>query len=262
MPARNTPLLLVSLALGGCAHAPMPTSSGQLSREEPVTEMQVGSTEPLDENGTAYDVAASAVALAAIPRTKAQLCSLSMIAALALAACASSPPASELRIAAPAAEAARAGAEPVATDAPFPDASGPFAGVWQACDDTSMPEQCSRYVLQQRGERICGIWSYFASGALYQGRIVGRALSTTEARRTRICGRPGSETRTACEAGWEAIDRPLRLCDGKLGDLDGEDGACFADFERAEDAATDMHALSEAPWMQACLAGNEQAEVP
>ena len=60
--------------------------------------------------------------------------------------------------------------------------------------------------------------------------------------------------------GVELIERtapspqPLRLCDGKLGDLDTVVGECFADYERA--AAPDAPAvLMREPWVQACLAG-------
>jgi hypothetical protein len=136
-------------------------------------------------------------------------------------------------------------------------ASTPFAGVWESCSGTDAPEQCSRYLLLQRGKRICGTWSYFASGDSYEGRVIAEAMSPLEARRNRICGRPGSETDTECETGWETIDRPLRLCSGKLGDLDSKDGGCFADFERVEGADPSFQELASQPWMQACLSGQE-----
>jgi len=131
--------------------------------------------------------------------------------------------------------------------------SASFAGSWQSCAGTESPEHCSRYLLLQRGKRICGTWSYFASGDIYEGRVVAEAISPLEARRTRICGRPGSETRTECEAGWDTIDRPLRLCGGKLGDLDGKDGSCFADFKRVERSDTSLAELAEQAWIEACL---------
>jgi hypothetical protein len=136
--------------------------------------------------------------------------------------------------------------------------STPFAGVWESCAGTDAPEQCSRYLLLQRGKRICGTWSYFASGDSYEGRVIAEATSSLDARRNRICGRPGSETRTECETGWETIDRPLRLCNGKLGDLDGKDGRCFADFERVEGAGPSLQELASQPWVQACLSRKEE----
>lgn len=137
-------------------------------------------------------------------------------------------------------------------------ASTPFAGAWESCTGTDRPEQCSRYLLLQHGTHICGTWSYFASGDSYQGRLIAEASSPLEARRKRICGRPGSETRTECETGWEAIDRPLRLCGSKLGDLDGKDGRCFADFERAHGETHLLQELASQPWVHACLSGNHE----
>lgn len=137
-------------------------------------------------------------------------------------------------------------------------ASAPFAGSWESCAGAESPDQCSRYLLLQRGQRICGTWSYFASGDSYEGRVMAEAISPVEARRTGICGRPGSETRTECEAGWDAIDRPLRLCGGKLGDLDGKDGRCFADFERVEHPGPSLDDLAAQAWVEACLSRKEE----
>jgi hypothetical protein len=112
--------------------------------------------------------------------------------------------------------------------------------------------------LLQRGTRICGTWSYFASGGSYEGRLIAEASSPLEARRKRICGRPGSETRTECDTGWEDIDRPLRLCGSKLGDLDGKDGRCFADFERTQGETHLLQELASQPWVHACLSGSHE----
>lgn len=141
---------------------------------------------------------------------------------------------------------------------PYITASAPFAGSWESCVGADAPEQCSRYLLLQRGKRICGTWSYFASGDIYEGRVMAEAISPVEARRTRVCGRPGSETHTECDTGWEAIDRPLRLCDGKLGDLDGKHGRCFADFDRVENAEKSLADLAAQAWVEACLSRKEE----
>jgi hypothetical protein len=157
---------------------------------------------------------------------------------------------------------AEASAEPVAQEvAAVPDAvpetppaSGAFAGQWEACEGTASPEECSRYVLVQQGDRICGTWSYMATSDEYSGRVIARAASPTEARRTHICGRPGSETDTECEDGWQTIDKPLRICDGKLGDMTRADGSCFADYQAVPLADEVRDALQAAPWVQECLA--------
>lgn len=130
---------------------------------------------------------------------------------------------------------------------------GPFAGAWQSCDGVSSPDECSRYLLVQRGDRICGTWHYLASGKTYDGRVVARATSSTQAQRTHVCGRPGAETDTECSDGWQRVDRPLRLCDGRLGDLAGTDGACFADYEAVPTPEGDLNALQLESWVQDCL---------
>ena len=156
---------------------------------------------------------------------------------------------------------AEASAEPVAQEvAAVPDAvpetpqaSGAFAGQWEACQGTTSPDECSRYVLLQQDDRICGTWSYLATGDEFSGRIIARATSPTEARRTHVCGRPGSEPDTGCEDGWQRIDKPLRLCDGKLGDMTRADGSCFADYQSVPLAAEVRDALQAQPWVQECL---------
>ena len=137
-----------------------------------------------------------------------------------------------------------------------------FTGQWQACGGASSPDECSQYVLIQRGDKICGTWSYFATGDSYSGRVMARATSATNARRLRVCGRPGSETRTTCEVGWERINKPLRLCAGRLADLDGESGACSADFERVAVDGSEVVGLSKEAWVEACLADDVAVGAP
>lgn len=141
-------------------------------------------------------------------------------------------------------------------------ASAPFAGSWESCAGAERPEQCSRYLLLQRGKRICGTWSYFASGDGYEGKVIAEANSPLEARRIRVCGRPGSETGMECETGWESIDKPFHLCDGRLGDLEGKNGSCFADFERVGSAGASLEVLAAQPWIQACLSPREKVDAP
>ena len=135
-------------------------------------------------------------------------------------------------------------------------ASGTFAGEWEACPGKTPSDQCSRYVLLQRGSRICGTWFHFASGKEYSGRIVAHADSSTEARRTYVCGRQSVESDTECEDGWQRIDKPLRICKGKLSDSTRADGSCFADYKAVRMAADQREALLAEPWMEDCLAGD------
>lgn len=130
---------------------------------------------------------------------------------------------------------------------------GPFMGAWASCEGPSSPDECSRYVLVQRGERICGTWFYLASGQEYEGRVMARATSSIEARRTHVCGRPGSETDIECSDGWQRIDRPLRLCDGRLSDLGAGGRECFADYRPLTISQAERDALKQEPWLQTCL---------
>ncbi|MBD9435947.1 hypothetical protein IB223_07580 [Pseudoxanthomonas sp. PXM03] len=132
---------------------------------------------------------------------------------------------------------------------------GAFAGEWEACEGTTSPEECGRYLLLQSGSRICGTWFYFATGREYTGRIIARADSSTEARRTHVCGRPGSATDTECEEGWQRIDKPLRICNGKLSDLMRADGSCSGYYQAVHMAKDHRDALLAEPWMEDCLSG-------
>jgi hypothetical protein len=148
--------------------------------------------------------------------------------------------------------AGRAGSEAAPTSA---GESGTFAGEWEACPGTTAPEECSRYVLLQRGSRICGTWFHFATGKEYRGRIVAHADSPTDARRTHVCGRKSVETDTECEDGWQRIDKPLRICKGKLSDLTRADGSCFPYYQAVRLADGQRDALLAEPWMEDCLSG-------
>jgi hypothetical protein len=134
-------------------------------------------------------------------------------------------------------------------------ASGTFAGEWEACYGSTTPGECGRYQLLQRGDRICGTWFYFATGKEYRGRIIARANSPTAAVRTHVCGRPGSETDTECEDGWQRIDKPLRICKGKLSTSTRTDGSCFGYYKAVPMANDQRDALLAEPWMKDCLSG-------
>lgn len=174
---------------------------------------------------------------------------LGMVACLGLAACAAPGDGSALSTTGE----GRIPVPPALEEGLATSSMDSFNGVWQSCQGASSPEECSRYVLVQEGERICGTWSYVASGKAYEGRLVARAKSSTEARRTRVCGRPGSETHTECSDGWQHIDKPLLLCDGGLGDLPDAEGACIADFEQAPSLRSRWEALKAEPWIRECL---------
>jgi hypothetical protein len=120
------------------------------------------------------------------------------------------------------------------------------------------PDDCGRYVLIQRGDRICGTWSYVATADVYAGEVQATAVSATRARRTRICGRPGSATKTDCATGWQTIERPLRICDGKLSESPDSAARCMGRYVRSADPGTLVEALAAQPWVKACLTPGAQ----
>ena len=109
---------------------------------------------------------------------------------------------------------AEASAEPVAQEVSAvseavleaPQASAAFAGQWEACEGTTSPDECSRYVLLQQGDRICGTWSYIATSDEFSGNVLARADSPTVARPTPICGRHGSGPAPESAASWTTRD--------------------------------------------------------
>lgn len=178
---------------------------------------------------------------------------LGMVALLGLVACAGPRTGQDRGGVAPAGVDPAPAAATMQPGAPGSLPGGPFSGAWESCEGASAPEECSRYLLVQRGERICGTWSYLASGQAYDGRLVARATSPTQARRTHVCGRPGAEAGKECSHGWQRIDKPLLLCDGKLGDLAGAGGECVADYQAAHASRGEWDRLQAAPWVQECL---------
>lgn len=176
-----------------------------------------------------------------------------LITLLGLTACAGPGVGNAGNVAGTTSDSAASG-QPAPLTAPPTSVGRPFAGAWASCDGAPSQDQCSRYLLMQRGDRICGTWSYFASGQEFEGRLVAHGVSGTTARRTHVCGRPGSETDTECADGWQQIDKPLELCGDKLSDMTGADGACFADYEAVPASKAELAALASQSWLQTCLA--------
>lgn len=127
----------------------------------------------------------------------------------------------------------------------------PFSGVWESCEGAASPDECSRYVLVQRGERVCGTLSYVASGQSYEGKLIARTISETSAVATQICGRVGSETNSECADGWQETEKTLDLCGGKLSDMTRAQGPCAANFVKAR--LSERELLSAQPWIEKCL---------
>lgn len=104
-----------------------------------------------------------------------------------------------------------------------PDAV-PFNGAWMLCDVWRGAEICEYRMLAQRGNRVCGVQRYFAASAYHEERFAGTAKANI-VNLEKVCGDPGPEnipycrgrapTKTA-KTGWQATNRTLGLCDGRL----------------------------------------------
>lgn len=104
-------------------------------------------------------------------------------------------------------------------------ATGPFEGAWMSCETDQGARACTYVVLEQRGNRICGM----QGGEMGDGRPqTQRLLATVSGNRARIdwiCGDPGSETDSYCaglaplgaeRVGWGRSDQSFFLCNGRL----------------------------------------------
>jgi len=107
-----------------------------------------------------------------------------------------------------------------ASKAPSP----PFEGAWMSCENFRDSYICAYKVLAQRGNRVCGVQSDFATNRFYVQRFVGTARGNV-VQVDKICGDPGSETDTYCagqapadaaKVGWGSSDTQLSLCKGHL----------------------------------------------
>lgn len=156
-----------------------------------------------------------------------------------------------------------------ATPAPA-QAPAPFEGAWMSCDSWQGSEICDFTMLAQRGDRVCGLQRYFATNAYYEQRFIGTAKANV-AHIEKICGDPGSETDTYCagrapsgaaKTGWQATDRTLGLCDGRL--LSGRKGfhPCTGASRRlgmpkVEDLGEQGPEPEDRAWLASCVAGAE-----
>ncbi len=111
----------------------------------------------------------------------------------------------------------------------------PFEGTWMSCESYQGSSICAYTALAQRGTRVCGVQSDFATNSYYVQRFIGTARGNV-VEIDKICGDPGSETDTYCagqapegaeKVGWGTSDRQLSLCKGRLsGGKKGEVSAC------------------------------------
>lgn len=147
----------------------------------------------------------------------------------------------------------------------------PFEGTWMSCESYQGSSICAYTALAQRGTRVCGVQSDFATNSYYVQRFVGTARGNV-VEIDKICGDPGSETDTYCagraptgaeKVGWGTSDKQLSLCNGSLsGGTKGEASACTRASARhgmpkvARPGEEGPEAEDRA-WMASCVQGEE-----
>ncbi|WP_144036674.1 hypothetical protein [Sphingopyxis witflariensis] len=147
----------------------------------------------------------------------------------------------------------------------------PFNGAWMICEDYQGSRICDYNLLAQRGDRVCGIQSYFATNSEYRQRFVATAKANV-ARIDKICGDPGSETDTYCageapsgaeKVGWGTSDETLLVCGGRLhGASDGDAPSCAkvnpqAGLPKVRSLGDQAPEAAERAWLASCVGGAE-----
>lgn len=147
----------------------------------------------------------------------------------------------------------------------------PFDGAWMSCETWQGMRICGYNLHIQRGSRVCGVQSYFATNRTYVQRLVGTATGTS-LRIDKICGDPGSETDTYCagaapssaeKVGWGTSDQQLLVCNGRLYSAkQGEEFSCAAAV-RAAGLPKVRSLKGEGPqpedlvWLKSCATGSD-----
>jgi hypothetical protein len=96
-----------------------------------------------------------------------------------------------------------------------------FDGLWIHCSRYQGDDVCSYTMLVQHDDRLCGLWGYWASGKVYEGRLRGKVTANI-AHVEEICGTPGSETSVDCareqdaQQIWQRSDKMMFVCKGRL----------------------------------------------
>jgi hypothetical protein len=148
--------------------------------------------------------------------------------------------------------------------------AAPFDGAWMSCQTWQGARICVYKLLVQRGDRVCGIQSDFATNAYYYQRFVGTARANS-LHIDKICGDPGSETDTYCagsapasarKVGWGTSTKSLFACGGRLHVASNGDGFRCASAIRSAGLPKVRSLKGQGPeaedraWLAACASGN------
>ena len=147
----------------------------------------------------------------------------------------------------------------------------PFDGAWMSCQTWQGARICVYKLLVQRGDRVCGIQSDFATNAYYYQRFIGTARANVLAI-DKICGDPGSETDTYCagaapagaqKVGWGTSDKGLVACGNRLHGVSEGAGFSCTKAIRATGIPKVRSLEGEGPeaedhaWLAACASGRD-----
>jgi len=140
-----------------------------------------------------------------------------------------------------------------------------FEGRWERCSMWQGEKACSSFSLLQQGKRICGEWSLWASGRVYEGQLMAEQLEPDRAEWRLSCDamRPGCPGASITESDWGPTKSEFLLCDGVIhfsekkgfGEpvseckkIDERDGLLRVPIDR-----NSWEELREQPWMKTCL---------
>jgi hypothetical protein len=147
----------------------------------------------------------------------------------------------------------------------------PFDGAWMACETYQGANICAYTLMEQRGDRVCGVQRDFATNAYYTQRFVATAKDN-RAHIDRICGDPGSETDTYCagqapadaaKVGWGTSDQTLQACGNRLHSVkDGDSFSCAgarpdAGLPKVRTLGSEGPEPEDKAWMASCLRGED-----
>jgi hypothetical protein len=146
-------------------------------------------------------------------------------------------------------------------------ADDPFTGEWDGSEHV---------YLRQKGNRVCGLWRYLATGREYEGRLVGTAEGNV-LKVKEVCGTPGGRTRMYCaesapkgetEVGWTPSTEMGLLCKGRLNLSEALPTACplssrvsmWDEPVQSKGRSTDDHRFEPADiaWAKQCAAESGQ----
>ncbi len=146
----------------------------------------------------------------------------------------------------------------------IPKRGGEFEGKWEQCTMWRGENACNSFTLLQKGKKICGEWSFWASGRVYEGQLMAEQRDSGRAEWLLTCDsmKPGCARPDGSQPDWQPVKGELRLCHGVLHFNEGKTNEPFAGCESLNPhyallrKPVDMKSgdeLRKQPWMHHCL---------